>query len=68
VRPPVNDTIIIKRLLNAGFYNFLVPFIESAEEARRAVAAIPYPPEGIRGVLLRNAAIAMALSLTTSPP
>jgi 2-dehydro-3-deoxyglucarate aldolase len=50
VRPPVNDAVIIKRLLDAGFYNFLVPFIESAEEARRAVAATRYPPAGIRGV------------------
>jgi 2-dehydro-3-deoxyglucarate aldolase len=50
VRPPVNDAVILKRLLDAGFYNFLVPFVESAEEARRAVAATRYPPAGIRGV------------------
>jgi 2-dehydro-3-deoxyglucarate aldolase len=34
VRPQSNDTVQIKRLLDAGFYNFLVPFVESAEEAR----------------------------------
>lgn len=50
VRPPVNDPVIIKRLLDAGFYNFLIPFVESAEQARRAVAATRYPPAGIRGV------------------
>lgn len=50
VRPPWNDTIVIKRLLDAGFYNFLIPFVESAEEARRAVAATRYPPTGVRGV------------------
>ena len=50
VRPPVNDAVILKQLLDAGFYNFLVPFVESAEEARRAVAATRYPPAGIRGV------------------
>jgi 2-dehydro-3-deoxyglucarate aldolase len=50
VRPPVNDAVIIKRLLDAGFYNFLIPFVESAEQARRAVAATRYPPAGIRGV------------------
>ena len=50
VRPPVNDAIILKRLLDAGFYNFLIPFVESAEEAQRAVAATRYPPAGIRGV------------------
>jgi 2-dehydro-3-deoxyglucarate aldolase len=50
VRPPVNDAVILKRLLDAGFYNFLIPSVESAEEARRAVAATRYPPAGIRGV------------------
>ncbi|MDB5998715.1 MAG: 2-dehydro-3-deoxyglucarate aldolase [Rhizobacter sp.] len=50
VRPPSNDTVIIKRLLDAGFHNFLVPFVESAQEARNAVAATRYPPQGVRGV------------------
>ena len=50
VRPSWNDAVEIKRLLDAGFYNFLVPFVESAEDARRAVAATRYPPAGIRGV------------------
>jgi len=50
VRPPWNDVVVIKRLLDAGFHNFLVPFIESADEARRAVAATRYPPAGVRGV------------------
>ena len=50
VRPPSNDVVVIKRLLDAGFHNFLVPFVESAIEARRAVAATRYPPAGVRGV------------------
>jgi 2-dehydro-3-deoxyglucarate aldolase len=50
VRPPWNDTVMIKRLLDAGFYNFLIPFVESAEQARAAVAATRYPPQGVRGV------------------
>jgi len=50
VRPSWNDAVEIKRLLDAGFYNFLVPFVESAEDARRAVAATRYPPAGVRGV------------------
>jgi 2-dehydro-3-deoxyglucarate aldolase len=50
VRPSSNNAIEIKRLLDAGFYNFLVPFVESADEARRAVSATRYPPQGIRGV------------------
>jgi 2-dehydro-3-deoxyglucarate aldolase len=40
----------MKRLLDAGFYNFLVPFVESADEALRAVRATRYPPQGVRGV------------------
>ena len=50
VRTSANDPVQIKRLLDAGFYNFLVPFVETADEAARAVAATRYPPEGIRGV------------------
>ena len=50
VRPPWNEPVVIKRLLDAGFHNFLIPFVESAEQARAAVAATRYPPRGIRGV------------------
>ncbi|CAN5458955.1 2-dehydro-3-deoxyglucarate aldolase [soil metagenome] len=50
VRPSWLNAIAFKRLLDAGFYNFLVPFIDSAEQAREAVAATRYPPAGIRGV------------------
>ncbi len=50
VRPASNDAVLLKRLLDAGFYNFLVPMVESAQEAARAVAATRYPPRGIRGV------------------
>ena len=50
VRPSWNNPVEMKRLLDAGFYNFLIPFIETADDARRAVAATRYPPQGIRGV------------------
>ena len=50
VRPPCNEPVIIKRLLDIGFYNFLIPFVETAEEAERAVASTRYPTAGIRGV------------------
>jgi 2-dehydro-3-deoxyglucarate aldolase len=50
VRPPWNDTVQIKRLLDLGFYNFLIPFIENAAQAKAAVAATRYPPQGVRGV------------------
>ncbi len=50
VRPPWAEPVIIKRLLDIGFYNFLMPWIENAEQARAAVAATRYPPEGMRGM------------------
>ena len=50
VRPASNNAVEIKRLLDAGFYNFLVPFIETTEQASAAVAATRYPPQGVRGV------------------
>lgn len=50
VRVPVNDPVIIKQVLDAGAQNLLVPMVASADEARAAVAAVRYPPEGIRGV------------------
>jgi 2-keto-3-deoxy-L-rhamnonate aldolase RhmA len=50
VRVPWNDTVGIKRVLDAGAQTLLVPFVQNAEEARAAVAATRYPPEGIRGM------------------
>jgi 2-dehydro-3-deoxyglucarate aldolase len=49
-RPSWNDPVEIKRMLDIGFYNLLIPFIETAEQARLAVEATRYPPQGIRGV------------------
>jgi 4-hydroxy-2-oxoheptanedioate aldolase len=49
VRLPWNDAVMIKRFLDAGAQTLLLPMVETAEEARRAVAATRYPPEGIRG-------------------
>jgi 2-dehydro-3-deoxyglucarate aldolase/4-hydroxy-2-oxoheptanedioate aldolase len=45
-----NDVGAIKRLLDLGLEGVMVPMVESAEEAREAVAAAKYPPEGNRGV------------------
>ena len=50
VRPQWADAILLKRLLDLGVYNFLMPFVESAEQAQAAVAATRYPPRGIRGI------------------
>ena len=50
VRLRDDDPARIKQALDAGAQSLLIPMIESAEQARRAVAATRYPPEGIRGV------------------
>jgi len=50
VRPAWNDPVAFKRLLDLGVQSLLVPYVQNAEEARRAVAATRYPPDGIRGV------------------
>ena len=50
VRIPWNEPVIVKRLLDAGVRSIMVPFVQGAGEARRAVAATRYPPHGIRGV------------------
>jgi 4-hydroxy-2-oxoheptanedioate aldolase len=49
-RVPWNDMVVIKRALDVGARSLLVPFVQNAEEARKAVAAARYPPLGIRGV------------------
>lgn len=54
VRPAWNDAVTIKRLLDAGVQNFLVPYVQTPEEARAAVAATRYPPEGVRGVAVTH--------------
>jgi 4-hydroxy-2-oxoheptanedioate aldolase len=50
VRPPVNDTVVIKQYLDLGVQNLLVPMVNSKSEAKAAVAATRYPPQGVRGV------------------
>lgn len=50
VRPAWNDTVLIKRYLDVGARSLLVPYVQDAAEAAAAVAAIRYPPKGVRGV------------------
>ncbi|RZF10866.1 4-hydroxy-2-oxoheptanedioate aldolase [Serratia marcescens] len=50
VRPPWNDAVIIKQLLDVGAQSLLIPMIQNAEQARDAVRATRYPPHGVRGV------------------
>ncbi len=49
-RVPWNDTVVVKRVLDAGAQTLLFPFVQTADEARKAVAAAKYPPHGVRGM------------------
>ena len=50
VRLPANDRIWISSVLDAGAAGILVPSVNSAAEARAAIAATRFPPLGTRGV------------------
>ena len=50
VRPPIGDTVLIKRYLDIGAQTLLIPMVETAAQAQALVAATRYPPEGVRGV------------------
>ena len=55
VRLTSNHPDQIKRVMDAGASGIMVPMIKSAEDARAAVNAVYYPPEGTRGVGLARA-------------
>ena len=55
VRVGENNTRIIKRVLDAGADGIIVPSVNSALEAQKAVDSIKYPPFGKRGVGLSRA-------------
>lgn len=50
VRVPWNDPVMVKRALDAGAHTIMFPYVQNADEARRAVASTRYPPAGTRGV------------------
>lgn len=55
VRLSSNDPIQIKRVMDAGAHGIIVPMVNSAGEAKQAVSAVRYPPQGTRGVGLARA-------------
>jgi 2-keto-3-deoxy-L-rhamnonate aldolase RhmA len=56
IRIAWNDAPRFKRVLDLGASGVMVPYVNSAEEARQAVAATRYPPQGVRGVAKMNRA------------
>ena len=64
VRPVIGETWMIKQLLDGGIQTLLVPMVESADQAREMVAAVTYPPDGVRGV---GSALARASQFAAIP-
>ena len=54
VRIAANETPRFKRALDMGASGVMAPYVSTAAEARAAVAAVRYPPHGIRGVAKFN--------------
>ncbi|GGF44270.1 2,4-dihydroxyhept-2-ene-1,7-dioic acid aldolase [Aliidongia dinghuensis] len=50
VRPAWSDMVLVKRVLDAGAQTLLFPYVQNADEAKRAVSYTRYPPSGVRGV------------------
>ena len=44
------DSARIKRYLDAGVQTLLIPMVDTAEQAEQLVAAVRYPPRGMRGL------------------
>jgi 2-keto-3-deoxy-L-rhamnonate aldolase RhmA len=55
VRVPFNSHLEIKYPLDAGADGIIIPMVNSADEARRAIEHCLYPPTGKRGVGLARA-------------
>jgi 4-hydroxy-2-oxoheptanedioate aldolase len=49
-RPVVGDVHLLKQYCDIGVQTFLIPMVDTAEQAARMVAAVRYPPRGVRGV------------------
>ena len=49
VRVPWHEPWLVKPLLDAGAMGVITPMVETAAQAATAVAALRYPPAGVRG-------------------
>lgn len=50
LRIPENNPTVIKQYLDAGAQSLIVPMVNDRVEAEAAVAAVRYPPYGVRGI------------------
>ena len=58
VRVAWNEAPRFKRVLDLGCAGVLVPYVTTPDEAKQAVAAVRYPPRGIRGAATMTRATA----------
>jgi len=49
IRTRTNDRLEIRRALDIGAKGVIIPLVETAEDAMKAVESAKYPPEGVRG-------------------
>jgi 2-keto-3-deoxy-L-rhamnonate aldolase RhmA len=63
VRIPCNDPVYAKLALDKGVQGVMFPQVESKEEVLRAVRACKYPPDGVRGIGPRRAALRFSTSV-----
>src|SRR5262245_60857454 len=59
VRVGANDPLLIGRALDAGAAGVIVPLVNTAPEAARAVSACRYPPHGTRSFGPNRATLVM---------
>ncbi len=64
VRVAWNEAPRFKRVLDLGAAGVVVPYVTSQAEAEQAVAAMRYPPQGIRGAASLNRACDFGASFT----
>ena len=50
VRPVDGNAALLKKLCDIGAQSFIVPMIDTPEQAAEVVSAVKYPPEGRRGM------------------
>jgi 4-hydroxy-2-oxoheptanedioate aldolase len=67
VRIPWKEEWMAKRVMDAGAMGVVFPFIKTKEEAEAAVAAVKYPPQGVRGFSPGLAAYRQGIPLADYP-
>ncbi len=62
VRIPACEAYFIKRILDFGASGIMVPMVNTADDARRFIKFLRYPPDGIRGMSGSSRAAAYGFS------